>query len=474
MKIGWVVIFVTVAACSKAPAPLPRVSMPSDIVAVISVPSLDGALPGLIDFVDKVKPGKGTELRSEIDEEIGAEIADAIDRARPMHLIIVAPPAGVADPGIVVVAAVRDAAKLAKMKSTERDVRLSGRWVAIGEPAVVDRTWRWALGTLATGDPPASPSMSAFPAAIRDRWEGELRTQLDPGGSPAKTFARDAVLGLLAQTARVDAKVELADGAATVDIALTPRADTALAAVLAAQKPATFALLERLPLESPLGVMAMHMSLGPFAAPVRGLITTLITSELDEFGPRTAELFETVWSIGTGEYAGVTIGGSAIVINAIGVSDPARVHAELQSIAKAVTTIEIPGGRFVVEPLTHDGVAISVGKMVADATPGAIGGSWATWDNTLAFALSDLDGAVLRSTIDGSRGKPAVPPVMAKVISDARKRGDCFLQTVDVLPGEQPPLSTAFGVRDGVGHLWMHIPGEQAGTMVKMVPSSDE
>jgi len=475
MKIVAIAIALTTAACSKVQAPPPpRAPMPAEVVAILTVPSYDATAPGYYAFIDAVKPGEGAALRAMADEGIAEELdRSALDWARPMHLVVVAPPAGGA-PDLVLVAAVRDAGKLSKRRHADRVARVSGAWAAIGPPRAVEQTWRWALGTLATSAVPTTSHITVFPAAIRAHWGAALEAELDPDDSQAKALARDAVLGLLDQTQQVAIDAELARGVVTLDLAITPRAGTLLAAWFAAQKPSSFTVFEHLPLETPLGTMAMHMSLGPFAEPVRTLIWNTLRTELGELGPRTAALLETIWSLSTGEYAGVTVGTTGTVVNAIGINDPAKARAEIDVMAKALSEVKLPDGvHIVIDTQTHADVPIRIGKLVADGESVVVSIGWAAWDTTLAIAMNDLDGAALASAIDRSRSKPAVPASMAKVIADGRSRGDCLLWTVDMVPGEQPPFTITFGVRDGVGHISAELPGDQLGTIIRSVPADE-
>jgi len=48
-----------------------------------------------------------------------------------------------------------------------------------------------------------------------------------------------------------------------------------------------------------------------------------------------------------------------------------------------------------------------------------------------------------------------------------------LLWTVDMMPGERPPFTITFGVRDGVGHISAEVTGDQLGTIVRAVPASE-
>lgn len=479
MKFGRTAVFVavvtaTAAACRKpAPAPPPRVEMPADVIAIATVTALDESLSELVDYVDTVRPGEGTVLRARFDADVAGKInREGADWTKPMHLVLLTPAPGSDEPAMVWVTSVRDPDKLAMLKKDEIDVRVDRGRAVIGKPEAIDRTWSWATTSLAAdapADAPAGPwALAVFPSTIAARWNQELRAELEPGDSPGKALVRDAVLGALEQTARVDARTDIVDGTLTIDLALAPRPGTALANLLAAQKPARFDVFEQLPLDTALGTMAGSLSFGAHGERIRTMITAAMRSKLGEFGPGSAALFETIWNLSTGEYGGVTTNGATSTVNAISISDPATAMGQIDQMMKAIGTIKLPAGvRVEFGSLTHDGVAMGIAALTSDGEPAPIGLSWAAWDGRLALGMPDPDGVLLRAAIDQSRRKPSVPPALAKVIADARARGDFLLQSFDLLPGEQPPFWITAGVRDGALHLAAVLPDEQIAAIVR-------
>ncbi len=477
MKIAWVFATVTIVACSKspAPAPTPPVPMPASVVAVMSLPSIDATLPGVAAWVDAIDPGAGTTMRDELDAELRPR---AIDGTRSLHLVFVAPPLGDDEPDLVLVAATRDAAATSRKLDDEHVARTANGWAVIGEPAVVDLAFAWATTVLVSAPAPTRAKATFYPAAIRARWGAEVKARLESSGSPVESMARDFIVGLIDDTERVDAFADIEAGDVIAEIAIAPRAGSTFAAVLASQRPSTFTLLERLPLTSPSGTMAGHVELGPLARPVHDLVTSLIRAHVVESEEVTRHLLGVIDVIGThatGEYAGMTIISDKAAINTLELRGAARLGASLELLVEAVLAIPMPVGLRVdvVRMGPHGGVGVTVATMYFGEAAVA-SASWATWDETLAFAMTDPDGALTRAAIEGSRVPPKVPGNMARALADARARGDSLIATFDVLPDGQQPLVLAFGVRDGAAYLWTRLPAAQIAGMAAMDDDSSE
>ncbi|MBZ0237997.1 MAG: hypothetical protein K8M05_37135, partial [Deltaproteobacteria bacterium] len=461
-------------------APAPTAPMPAEVFAVLTVPSIDDDVPRLAAYLDQISPGLGAELRAELQEPLARGV---IDGSRPFHAVVLVPPPGEDEPDVLVVAATRDPAGLAKELAEEAEdeesvARFAGEWAVMGKPAVIDRAFAWASTTLAAAPAPTRATAVLYAAPARARWEAELRASLDAPDSDVPAALREALLALVEQTEKVEAFAELVDGDLVVEVVLTPRADTTLARVLAAQRPSTFALLERLPLEQPLGAMAGHLALGDHSRQVEDLAVAFIGSALaassPELGQRLSALVETLFDVGTGEYAGVTDIAAQAVLNAFGVRDAARVGVALDRVVDATRKLPMPPGiQLDVQRSTHAGVSVGVGTLFAGKVAAA-SGSWAAWDGTVAFALTDPDGELLRATVDGTRTPRAVPADLARALADARRRGDSLLSLFDVLPGDEYPIALALGVRSGSAYLWARVPAAQAAALAAFRINDDD
>ncbi|HUQ05651.1 MAG TPA: hypothetical protein VM261_24275 [Kofleriaceae bacterium] len=457
-----------VVACKKTPAPkppAPAVPMPTEVFAVVTLPTIDASVPRLATYIDQISPGDGAEMRAELDAELKPR---AIDGSRPIYFVVMVPPAGSDEPDGVVVAATRDPAATSKQLDGDEIVRVAGEWAVIGNARSVDRAFAWATTALVATPAPKRATAVLYAAPARARWAAELRAQLDDDGDTPPPL-RDLVLGLVEQTEKVEAFADFKDDDLVLELMLTPRAGTTLENVLAAQKPSTFALFERLPMAQPLGAMAGHLALGELARPAEDLLIAAITSELGDSAPdlgqRVNALVEALFDVGTGEYAGVTIIAANSVINTFGVTDAARVGVAIDRVADALRALPLPPGlQLDLARSTHAGVAMTVATLFAGKAPVA-SGAWATWKDTLAFSLTDPEGALLRETIDNTRKSHALPPDVARALADARTRGDSLVTIFDVLPGDEHPLVFSLGVRTTSAYVWMRVSAAQAAAL---------
>jgi hypothetical protein len=474
------VVAVTAAAlfaCKKSPAPTPpapAVPMPAEVFAVVTLPSIAASVPRLAAYVDQISPGDGAEMRAELDAELKPS---AIDGSRPIYFVVMVPPAGSDEPDGVVVAATRDPAATSKQVDGEDIVRVAGEWAVIGNRRSVDRAFAWATTALVAQPAPKRATAVVHAAPARARWASELSALLDDGDDmPAAV--RDLVRGLVEQTDKVEVFADFKDDDLVVELLLTPRAGSTLENVLAAQKPSSFALFERLPFEQPLGAMAGHLALGELARPAEDLVIAAITSALGpsapDLGQRLNALIEALFDVGTGEYAGVTIIAANSVINALGVTDAARVATAIDRAADAARALPLPPGlQLDLVRSTHAGVPMTVATLFAAKAPIA-SGAWAAWDQTLAFSLTDPEGTLLRETIDNTRKPRAVPADVARAIADARTRGDSLITIFDVLPGNEHPLVMSLGVRTSSAYLWARVPAAQASELATLGDRNDD
>mgnify|MGYP000974730840 CR=1 FL=1 len=470
MKRPWLAIPVVIAAalalalaaCRKstgpgADAPTAMAPMPAEVFAVMTLPSVGEDLPRVAAYIDQIAPGQGAALRAELEETLRP---DQIDATRPVHLVVLTPPPGDDDPQLVVVATARDVPAGAD------------EWVMrSGSPDAVALVFDWATTSLFPTPAPKRATGVLYAAPIRARWADELQTIASTRSTDVPAAVRDVLLALVEQTDNVRGFVELASGDLVAEIVLTPRPGTTLASLVEAQRPSTFALLERLPLEQPLGAMAGHLALGDFSRQLEDLAIAFIGAELaatsPELNQRLIALVEALFDLGTGEYAGVTDIAANAVVNAFGVQDAARVGVAIDRVVEAARRLPMPPGiQLDVQRSTHAGVAIDVGTLFAGAMAAA-SGAWAAWDGTVVFALTDPDGELVRATVDGTHKPPTVAPDLARALADARERGDSLLSLFDVLPGDEYPIALSLGVRAGSAYLWARVPAAQAAALAQ-------
>lgn len=482
MRSGSIVLAIVVACvgCSNAPVapraePAPA-EMPPGVFLVVRTPLVDAVLRDARAYIERVSPGAGVDLDAAVREfEAQLGIAGMIDRTQPAFLVAATGAADRADLDAVAVFAVKPGGPVAPAAPPADEaatVQVIGRWVVAGTSAgAVDRLWPWAEQTLAAGSAPTTVAATLYVEPVR-AWlvEGVL----DGVGSASKgdRFAREVVVAALADVERVDAEAAISAGEANIELTVRARAGSTLAATFAAQRPATFALFEQLPLEQALGTMAGTVSLGPTGKPLRAFLEAVFAQELGPLSAPGFAMLDRVWRSTTGEYAAAT--SPRATIQVIGVADAVALRGELDRFTASTSKLKSAAGASmtVAAGPVSGGVPVGVLGMADPSAPAGLGMlSWAAWDGRLAFAFIDADGSYMEQVIERSRTAPAVPPTMAKILADARRHGDSLIQTYG--PLDAPPFVISAGVRDGRAYLRASMPADVI-RMMASASSDDE
>jgi hypothetical protein len=468
MRIVWIAGIVGVVACHKAPAPLPRAPMPAGVLGVVRLPSPEQATRDALALVQRLVPAEAESVPAELVALSASFGGDGIARDRPCFVVLMAPAPGVDDPAAVAVVAARDVRKIEQAAGTAHKVRASHGWAVVGPGPEVDEIGAWALGTLATEPAPTTAHATLYPAAFAARWSAEAGAALVADDLSSR-LAREVGLPALEQAERVEIDVVPGDADWSLELTLVPRPGTTLASVLAAQRAADFDLLEHLPLDESYSTMGGTVTLGPLSAPAHALLDGAL-GELGPWAPLLRQIVDTLWTQGTGELGAGTLasgamlqayrvaGAGAVADTIATLLDRLRERAAKESVTLTLSRADGSGGVVI-----HRASA-----SVPDMPPDILAGEWAGVGDTIALVMPALDGSAMRATVEALRGTPSVPPGLAAVLDQARRRRDSLVQVLDFLPGDQPMIVVGAGVRDGALVITVSAPVDQLARLVEL------
>lgn len=353
-------------ACEKAsgPDPVPLATPPEAVVATVSTASLAAAAGGLRAYADAIRPGASAVMgdgmfASGLARAAGAGSLDGLDLAGPVHLVVLDDPTRV-----VVVGKAADRGALEKARGEAHLVVRDG-WALVGPKDAIDAIAGWVVPGLVGARPASSVEatvhvdrlMTRHAAAVTEMREAVSRQMAaaDPSGGAVMVEYMTALFNLAGDSARLTAAFAIDQGRADLDIALVPRAGSALAGFVAAQKPSDFSALESLPAAAPLDMlMAGRLVLGPYRKGALAMFSRMMNVGDGEVFTR---LFTTLADLATGDVAAafaVTPGGVTMV-ELIPVSDAAAAEKAVREVALATaggTQVDAMGIR-----LTHTGRA---------------------------------------------------------------------------------------------------------------------
>ena len=456
-------------SCERTREAIPPRPRPPTVLVDVALPTLDGGLGGLRQWVEAVKPGAGIFV-SERQFLVMAGVGqlDGVAGDKPAHVLVVDPKKN--QRPLAVLVGVTDAGKLrTSATSAGLEVRTSGSLAVIGTKPVVDAVGDWALGTLAKEKPPAIPVATAYSAPLlatyRDDIEkafATMKTEMaklpQPGMGEIFDLYLRASIALLEGTDRFEVRVEGDAKDLSVGLGAVPTPGGKLAAFVAAQSPADFALLDRLPAGPGAFVLAGTVHLGELRGDAIALFETMLTSFYKVPMSDNLRALMNIWAdAATGSMGAVFDMGPGGLrgVQLIGAKEPAKIDAAiagafaewagkpLEATAMGVTT------RYTVTPnaAVVDGVTFHrfTSQIDASAMPpeqakltAAMGTSFVAhvgaWDDVVGMAMG-TDPAASRRLIDASRGKGArmtLPPRVAAGLADARARKESFYYFIDV------------------------------------------
>jgi hypothetical protein len=460
------------AACERADAPPRPVPQPPALIAEVALPTLDGALAGVKQFVNAVQPGAGGFIIERgILNAAGLGILEGAAGDRPAHVLVVDPHTH-ARP-LAALVGVADAAKLeATAAKTGLVMRARGGRAVVGDKAVVALVADWAFATLPDRPVPAVPVATAHSAALLAAYREDIEQagatlaaemQAQGGGAMADRIAKGyagAALALLENSDRLEVRVEASASDASLVLAAAPKAGSSFAGLVAAQTASDFALLARLPPSAARGVLGGTLRLGPLREPVTDLMVGLFEDlyQIDITAETRAGMLSWADRV-TGEFAAaIDIGPRGVQMEQLfGVSDPAAFHQAIDGFLATFSTrpIEVTSfgakTRIAFEPaaLEVDGVTFhrytssvdSTGAVAGAAPATALGthfvGLFAVWDDVAGLSFGPGDPGAPRALVGATRGtapRLSPPPRIAADLAAARDRKDSAYYFIDVAP----------------------------------------
>jgi hypothetical protein len=501
-----VVLGLVVAAAG--PAVAAPAAPPADLLAVVTLPSKDG-LAGVAAFADRVQPGAGAMVGGLVAQGLG-ELAgpgslEAVAAGKPLRLLVLEPPGG--KTAVAVVVPVKDAKALARAVGPDVEVKSGRGWAVLGQPGTPARLAPWALSTLVAEKAPAVPTASLFPAALFAAHRAAIEqvgAQMVLGATtgagatpeigPMMGAMVDGMLAAFEATARLDVTIDATAERLVLDLAATPRPGTPLAALVAAQRPSRFPLLDRLPLDGATVFVAGRFASGPYQAAVMKAMQPLLAKSLGgTLDDKQRAALAGIWNAVEGElaFAGA-LGSPMAMIGLYAVADPKAVAAHMDTIASAFSAgmqtevagvvMRTKGGR---DKTPIDGVTFRRSTTTFDysklskadaAAKRAVQGDqmearWAVWDDVVGYVTGGDALTSARRLVAVSRGKAKSappPPLVAAMLDEARARRDSLIMIMDVAavaaqaagkaPSSAGPVAIGIGFADTRAHLTLTLP----------------
>lgn len=448
-------------------APLP--AQPADLAFTVSLPSVDHGLDGLLAFVDATSPADGVALRSWAIAELAK--LEGVDRSKPVRIVGLATARENRDWGVLVAAT-----DPAKLEDDFGAIRQQGTWAFIASPASIEKLAPWALQTLALQSVPDAPALTLYPGPIlaahpemisrgRAKWLERARADMEPviGG-----MFDDLVAGIR-QVERIDARLDAAAARISVEVGAVAKPGTSLAAYIATQKPATYALLPRTTTDG-----AMALAAGRSLPDLTARFYTRMLERIAKTMPKSPflpspEVMRRVETITQGE----------IVMSLAG-SDGGRLPV-LSFLAESPT----PDG---VQAIYEDGLRTIPGMFDVTHHDGVrvihVRGAelrFAHWDDVTGFAVGATSRTRMERLIDVSRGRiagDALPKGIAAAFDESRRRKESFLVVIDPVafvtqtPGEDG-LSLGLGFTNGAVRLRAAIDARQLSAVLGVMRARD-
>jgi hypothetical protein len=339
----------TTAACTKVKnvpviddkTPLPR---PADVILEASMPSL-ATIADLKAYVDHVKPGFGPLLDSKARYMVadlgGLSNLDGVKADAPVWAVVLNPkPKGQRS---VLVFTVGDEKKLAE-SAKNTTYKIQDGHAVVGSKESVEALGPYAFATIAKQKAPAVATVQIFVPVLRTAFHDEIEqgkkaipammSQAGPAAAKVVQLEVDGAFWLLEATDVFEVRLEPSADDLSLELAVVPHAGNGMAEFIAAQKPATTGLLDRLPaFADPMIVGAGGIYLGPTAAAAKQVCSEMILSFIgaEKNEKLTAAVTDLIDS-GTGNFAVVgSFGGGGL-----------RLH-ELVSISDAQKAMKAMG-----------------------------------------------------------------------------------------------------------------------------------
>jgi hypothetical protein len=488
-----------------------RPSPPAELLAILSCgpPEAYGNLrafaieSGVVDTV----PAGDLLVRSTLAQRVGVRSLDGVEFTSGLHLLI-------ADldgtPSAALLAKVSDARLLAN-GLTAGQAMIGAGWAAIGSEPLLDRIGRYALDTIAAQPITAAftvtvylPQVLAHPGSrFRDLGGALMTAAALSWGARGAQLVGGGLDWMGALAADVDQLVVVLDATpdtGSLDITLRPRSGSTLATFVAMQRPADYALLERLPTAAAPLVLAGTLDGGPYRGSYLALLGAAYGASVSRPGLNAVERMS---KANSGKFAialQLEPGTGWRSAGLFGLSDPDAAGKALSHLldfkertfdaaGMSMTFKRRPGSAM------HDGVILrgydatlsfpkqlpSVRGQLEELVPVQFGTQFATFDAIEVMVVASDSLAEARRVIDAARGKThfTAAPLLARLLQASRARNDSAAVIFD--PGvalaeltghatpSQPMLIT-FGFTDHKVHARVELQPVTLRTLVRGEP----
>jgi hypothetical protein len=496
-------ILALAAACTHADAKAKADQPPAELLVSVAIGPAT-TLRNLQAYVDAIKPGAGAALTDQVvrrglAEMVGASSLDGLDPASWMY-VLVASQDGAPAPALL--------GKIADLKALSSSVdsahvMIKGSWAVIGGKPLLERVGAYALSAIAAQPTPKAPSATVYLPQVLARYKREIeaaRTQVLASLSQASpgvmgklmTSYVDGLESLIADTERLVVTIEATPELAALDLALTPKAKSRLAAFAALQRPTDYALLERLPVTTPSMLLAGHLVLGPYRD---GLLAVMAAM----YGPDTSRdmlaAMDLIRQAMTGDVAMAMRfekGTGMAFTQLYGTADTTaagKAVASMLDLFKAGRTIDMTNLATTVkanpETTAYDGVTLrsydttyDLSKVPAAQRPmmeamlptGVHRAEVATFDALTLVVVAPDSLTEARRSIDAARGKAphfAADKTLSALIAGSRAHKDSVAMVMDLggilgmvtgAKAAELPMLMSLGFVDHDAHIRLALP----------------
>lgn len=480
--------------------------MPSQVLGVVSAASLDGALGGMAAFANEIKPGIGGVISSPmvavgLAQGMGAKSLMGIHWDKAVHLVAVhregAPPA------MVLVAEASDGKALQEGLGDKIIARLRGATAVIGEKASVDLVAPWVFGSLVAKPAPAELTATAFPVHIQAIYGeqiasglAQMEAMLPPEQKQVAAMYKSMWATIAAESDAIFITAAANATDASLAFGLHAKANTTLAAFVAAQQPNDYALLRKLPGRTTTSFMVGSLALGPYAGSIMTYVNSassgmaawapIVQAFLKSDAAQMAGAFTTLTNmsavmdfgdaklasaIGSELYAGLskspTSSANGLIISFSNVRQGTVGPAEVVSYDQKID----------VDPASPQAAVLKANPMIAQLASSmsgaAVGRYFVTSIKPLGQPVTIGEGIAAVSATDGD-ARPFAPEIEA-MLSKSRERKESFVVAYDIqvllpimlaatgnagaaLPAMGfAPVELGFGTRDGAVQFRMTV-----------------
>lgn len=280
-------------AARRVPAELIAATAPPQVVAWIDLPSLDHGLDGAAAYLGAF-PLPPLDV-AHLDQAIGGLIGGTpagLRLDRPVRLVVAMEP-GEDAAAYALIGTIGDAAALPAGRHARGEAL-----AIVGPRPLLDAAAAWALASYGRATPPSLPALHVIPeAAFRQAGRALLAGMAagvaeagEPGvAAPLGAAFQGAVVATMAEASAIDVRLDATGARLRLDLDVTARPGTALAAFFAAQRPVSTALARRIAAPRDGAAVVAHLRAGPYRGTIgagvarwlRGLRPDLSAADVD-------------------------------------------------------------------------------------------------------------------------------------------------------------------------------------------------